>query len=1331
MTIELSKLQHLIKPKTKRPETTLSLAQAIKEPIETVKNYIFTNSIRAYFNQVIEEVVADRGQGFWIQAEYGAGKTHFLATLVALLGENPELTKQIVWDAASDREIQNNGIKLQSKRLLPVVFSLRGEGGQGGSLERSLLDIIARESEKTWQVERQYNPSLPVLQLTTNDNLLKWYQDSQQGLRSDINQFVKNATGSTLADLRTEEGDSAAAELIVEYCQQQGIQPEVPISTKERARHIYQQVKNAGYTGILLVMDEFAFWQDREKTDAQRAADEETLETIGHSLPRDEGAKIWTIVASQKATPTKLKGDRFKELSLLADKNQTDYYTIASRRIRDVLPDREPEIDQYYDYYQNNFRFIKTNNISREQFLDCFPFQPRAFEIIKRITRENLPSARFGIAVLYDVLTQDNLKLLERNRLIVASDLLGSSDLSTGFKDSIYEDSYNAYLAARDSLKDLELEVEDVVIAQNILGFLFLEHLAYIDAGTEHWVKVLDIVEATLTQSDIINGADKIDLILDKLENLSQIEYEKKKQKTSERQSRFVSVKSDSFNPSNIFRRNRTKVTSDPSELLVVWRELLLASPGKTLGKDNLFGNFSLDKTKSSLVIHNHVEYKHEVVITDQWRSSSYGVQLNFDNHARIVFLTYSEDINQNDLEDPRIAVVVPAPLTHTAQDHLKNWLTIAQIETTYRSDQSADGERMREFLKEKRKDTIQEIQKNQVDAYRKGTVFTRKSLGIKLGDIFKHGSAVSLSALIDQAIASLAQKLLSDTYTQALINKSGFKGSQKFSQADVRRVFEGLFSHSPATAASRSAVDSYGVGLGLTQSTNTLVFAPENCPVFTIFREQLTKHQGKVTRNQLEKLLVGTEYGLTKDLLSLYLICFVHHGSPRCELELNADTTLRLRDGSTPAQQRVTADMIRQLDWHTKFNQEILGLQESQGVDWNIVVPFARLLDDNLTTTTDTQKQLEQQDRLLTRSIQTWKQKVETVSNGLESLAKSLGSIVPASVSAKLAPLQLITTTTKLDSFFETALELFGNEEQLIQVIADFKTLEDLSQYTYLGSEQAYLRQMNDSLPTNADALVSMLDSALAGFDLEQLIGSPIFQAKLKSQIDSLKTDYSNQYRIYHRDYHQTIQALKSDLADTEEKLQVLERLNSISELGLPIASKLRLQREALLKKLNICPVNDQELQSSLLHDPLCTSCRLELKSSIPTESVIIWRQELDGAIAEQIVRLKNETVKRLLRNSEVATVKQLLQVLDTNQTENLIDLITDEMTQQIQALFRQANVVSATSDVLVQIRESYSTIEREQLKDVLRTIELLLEAKFEEVEQANPGKNIRINLE
>ncbi|MEA5515758.1 hypothetical protein [Nodularia sp. UHCC 0506] len=1321
MNAELAPLRELIVPKAKRPETTLSLVEALRKPVETVETYIFTDSIRAYFNQIFEEVVAERGQAFWIQAEYGAGKTHFLGTLASLLGEQPDTTKQEIWDVVSDGDIQNERFKIQPQRLLPVVFSLRGEGGQSGALERSLLDIIARETAKSWELQRDCHPGLPNLKVTTDDDLLEWYRNCGEGLRSDIERFVKAETSVTLAELRSEEGDSATAEQIMHYCQCNGIKPDVAISTKERVKHIYQQIHEAGYTGILLVMDEFAFWQDRGKTDEQRASDEETLETIGHVLPRDEGANIWVILASQKAAPTKLKGDRFKELSLLADRNQTDYYTIASRRIRDIQPHREPELNQYYDFYRNNFKFLRLNNISYEQFIDRFPFQPRAFDIIRRITRENLPSARFGIGVLFDLIKRG--ELLQQNRLIIANDLLKSSSLIDGFKDTLYEDSYRAYQEAKDSVKEFEIDPSERPIADNILGFLFLEHIAHLDSGIEYWLKISDIVEATLTQSDVLLSEDTIDSLLFQLRELSQIEYQSQKQVVGDRQARFISVESDRFNPIGKFRSAKGKIPTDEGKLLITWREIILASPNKTFGKDNLLNKFSLNTTASKRVIYKRVEYKQEVVLTDQWNSSAYGSQLDLDNHARIVILTYPGEIDSSEILDDRIAVVAPAVLTQSAKELIRDWLTVDALEEKYRNDATADGEKMREFLKEKRREIVPEIQKTQVDAYRKGKVFTRRSLGIKLSDIFRQATA-------EQAIESIAQKLLADAYTQPLINASEFKSGKNLELADVRKVFEGLLTSNPSVA-NRNAVENYGVGLGLTSDQNSSAFNPQNCQVFEILRQQLNQHQGRVTRTQIEKLLVASPYGLTRDLLSLYLMCFVHYGNPRAELELSHDNTIQLQNGTTPPKGRLTTDTIRQVKWSNKFDREIRVLQESVGVDWNQVVPFARILDDTLTTTTDSQQKLEQEERLK-RACQALGQRVAFVDNSLRSLARMLGSTLPASVSGQLLPLQSLTQTSDLDNFFETAQSQFESEQQLAKILLDFVDLENLSHLsTDLGADRAYLRQLKDSLPFDADPLRHSLDEVLVKFNLEQMLESPSFQENLRSQLEQIKSEYINQYRIHHREHYQAVQTLRTDLAGAEEKLKTLERLNTLSELGLPVTLNHRQLQQALLNQLQVCSVTDLELQQGLAHDPLCGHCRLELRQSVPTDQVTAWQQDLNRAMIEQFARLKSETVKRLLRNAETEYLKNLLQVLESGNAEDLVGLLTDEGTQILQSLLQQANVVSATSDVLVQIRETYPTIERHQLREVVQAMELLLEAKFEELEQENRGKTVRINLE
>src|SRR5215468_4260793 len=82
----LARLQGLIRTK-ERPETTLSLETAIQQREQTVARYRFTPSIRDYFAEILSLATSDRGQGYWVQAEYGAGKTHCLAALAGLLSD--------------------------------------------------------------------------------------------------------------------------------------------------------------------------------------------------------------------------------------------------------------------------------------------------------------------------------------------------------------------------------------------------------------------------------------------------------------------------------------------------------------------------------------------------------------------------------------------------------------------------------------------------------------------------------------------------------------------------------------------------------------------------------------------------------------------------------------------------------------------------------------------------------------------------------------------------------------------------------------------------------------------------------------------------------------------------------------------------------------------------------------------------------------------------------------------------------------------------------------------------------------------------------------------
>src|SRR2546425_5588831 len=137
---------------------------------ETVRDYLFTPSLRAHFKRVLECIVHRKGQGFWVQAEYGAGKTHFLGALLDLLIWGEEK----VWDVVGDTEIKSEYSAPVSKvRMFPVAFSLRG---MGESSENDSLMRIFEEQIK--ESIREFAPELEEqVKVTSAELAARWYTE--------------------------------------------------------------------------------------------------------------------------------------------------------------------------------------------------------------------------------------------------------------------------------------------------------------------------------------------------------------------------------------------------------------------------------------------------------------------------------------------------------------------------------------------------------------------------------------------------------------------------------------------------------------------------------------------------------------------------------------------------------------------------------------------------------------------------------------------------------------------------------------------------------------------------------------------------------------------------------------------------------------------------------------------------------------------------------------------------------------------------------------------------------------------------------------------------
>ena len=194
---------------------------------------------------------------------------------------------------------------------------------------------------------------------------------------------------------------------------------------------------------------------------AAYAEDEEILETLAFVLPTSH-LNIITIVASQGDMPQKLsgggQGDRFIPLLLLADKNKGDFGEIVTFRCRELIKGARTDIKDYYDLCRKEYKFIRQGNISLDYFTAIFPFQPRTFDVMRRITqnaeKHNLPTARSAIRIAWQALSDEDL--LKGKRLITLSDIIRTDELRKGLNHENYRDDFQSLQGAIDQLPELD-----------------------------------------------------------------------------------------------------------------------------------------------------------------------------------------------------------------------------------------------------------------------------------------------------------------------------------------------------------------------------------------------------------------------------------------------------------------------------------------------------------------------------------------------------------------------------------------------------------------------------------------------------------------------------------------------------------------------------------------------------------------------------------------------------------------------------------------------------------------------------------------------------------
>jgi len=349
-------------------QTVIRLEEGRTHPETISKSFVFTEEVASHFSVLAEALFKDHGRGYFLQGDFGSGKSHFLASLTAWLSGSA---------GADILSMQHSGLHRvadSGRKILPVDVSLINYRATT-SLEQILVEAI-ETALLSQGIEIQLTPLAAFLDnfktLLQNNELAAAF-GRQAGLSDD-------ETESYLA----EQPRRAYVEGI-RFMKSIGMElPERLVEERhETFAKIIKAVRKTGYDGLMLIIDELSEFF-RSKPDARNLnEDARTLQLIGELTATEP---IWIIAAVQESieragdiapgTFRKIK-DRFPVKFMLSTVHIKAL--ISGRLVRPRVGFQE-ELYNIFAYLRRQFPSITW---SFEDFQATYPVHPTTIALLE------------------------------------------------------------------------------------------------------------------------------------------------------------------------------------------------------------------------------------------------------------------------------------------------------------------------------------------------------------------------------------------------------------------------------------------------------------------------------------------------------------------------------------------------------------------------------------------------------------------------------------------------------------------------------------------------------------------------------------------------------------------------------------------------------------------------------------------------------------------------------------------------------------------------------------------------------------------------------------
>lgn len=652
---------------------------------------------------------------------------------------------------------------------------------------------------------------------------------------------------------------------------------------------------------------------------------------------------------------------------------------------------------------------------------------------------------------------------------------------------------------------------------------------------------------------------------------------------------------------------------------------------------------------------HLGIEYPGEVVRAETW-SPRWGLPLNGDVYFRVVLLRQRRGGLEPAIQDPRIAVCLPAAGLYRRRSRLATEVsTTRETQAVHLAQKDTEADLIRQTLRRRLDELEDQLLGEDSVRYSEGQVIAGNGLAPQTENFF---AGMDPNAWFSR----LAGWLLNQAYPDLPLELG--KLPDPIGPDLAGKAFANFFNQH---YVSSDWMEQLGPALGLTGALDQ----EDSSPVFQLIRSQISQQNEPLSWPELHRYLAH-QVGLTNNLATMFLLVFLHGHRPQIAVEMHQGHQIALLDGRPLLTGRITPDLIPALRWDQRISQwagRMYSINNAgDKTNWNDALQHLAALSPRINPAV-TEDAIRAQEQILLEDLKLSTQALVQARGLAESSAWSVGQdhekIGLIEALDRLSAVQGDDFRAVYDSIRGTYSD-FRRWESDLAVLRDFAGLARFSED--IASALEFLMHA-DVPPESQPELFVDRQALLASLSVGSLAESrKRNQDVVMRDVAGFKVRYLSAYRSHHEKLRNQLAVYRRDFELTQLKLKALALLNTLPELGQPTGTGLEASMDELGPEPSPCLVAEPDIQRDA--SPWCGSCRLKLDYKLPVDQLARLMAALEMDLGAKNRQLSSFLVERILQGKQDERLDDLLKIVQASDLSALSNTITAELVGFIQGI-------------------------------------------------------------